>query len=91
MNWWQRLWRRKQMEEELEKELRFHLEKQIEDNIRAGMTQQEKAEQAPPVQKEGESTPGHLLAHVRSLEKQLREAQRKNQQRKGTSVHDHRA
>ena len=59
--------------------------------IIAGMTQQEKAEQAPPVQKEGESTPGHLLAHVRSLEKQLREAQRKNQQRKGTSVHDHRA
>jgi len=57
----------------------------------AGMTQQEKAEQAPPVQKEGESAPGHLLAHVRSLEKQLREAQRKNQQRKGTSVHDHRA
>ena len=59
--------------------------------IIAGMTQQEKAEPAPPVQKEGESTPGHLLAHVRSLEKQLREAQRKNQQRKGTSVHDHRA
>ena len=59
--------------------------------IIAGMTQQEQAEQAPPVQKEGESTPGHLLAHVRSLEKQLREAQRKNQQRKGTSVHDHRA
>ena len=59
--------------------------------IIAGMTQQEKAEQAPPVQKEGESAPGHLLAHVRSLEKQLREAQRKNQQRKGTSVHDHRA
>ena len=59
--------------------------------IIAGMTQQEKAEQAPPVQKEGESTPGHLLAHVRSLEKQLREAQRKNQQRKGTSVNDHRA
>src|SRR2546427_4141008 len=57
----------------------------------AGMTQQEKGEHAPPVQKEGESTSGHLLAHVRSLEKQLREAQRKIHQAKGTSVHDHRA
>jgi hypothetical protein len=59
--------------------------------IIAGMTQEEKAEQAPPVQKERESTPGHLIAHVRSLEKKLREAQRKNQQPKGTSVNDHRA
>src|SRR5437870_7693007 len=46
--------------------------------IIAEMKQQEKAEQA--VQKETESAPSHLLAHVRSLEKQLRETQRKNQQ-----------
>jgi hypothetical protein len=59
--------------------------------IIAGMVQQEKAEQAPPVQKEKESTPGHLLARIHSLEKQLQEAQRKIHQAKGTSVNDHRA
>ena len=41
---WRRLralFRKNTLEAEMDEELRFHFEKQIEDNIRAGMTQQE--------------------------------------------------
>jgi hypothetical protein len=44
-----------------------------------------------PAATEGESAPGQYIARIQSLEKQLREEQRKNQQAKRTSVDDHRA
>ena len=44
-----------------------------------------------PAAAEGESAPGQYIARIQSLEKQLREEQRKNQQAKRTSVDDHRA
>jgi len=44
-----------------------------------------------PAATEGESAPAQYAARIKSLEKQLREEQRKNQQAKGTSVDDHRA
>jgi hypothetical protein len=44
-----------------------------------------------PATTEGESAPAQYIARIKSLEKQLREEQRKNQQAKGTSVDDHRA
>ena len=59
--------------------------------IIAGITSQGKAEQLPPAHQEKESEPGHLVARVNSLEKELRAERRKNQQAKGTSVDDHRA
>ena len=55
---------------------------------------QEKVEQPPPVKRvkeEEESERGHLVDQIRSLQKALREEQRKNQQARGTSVDDHRA
>jgi hypothetical protein len=55
---------------------------------------QQKVEQPPPVKpvkEEKESAPGHLVAQIQSLQKALREEQRKNQQVRGTSVDDHRA
>ena len=55
---------------------------------------QEKAEQPPPVKRvkqEEESERGHLVDQIRSLQKALREEQRKNQHARGTSVDDHRA
>ena len=48
-------------------------------------------EQAPPVQAEMEFVPAQYIARINTLEKQLRAEQRKNQNAKGTSVHDHRA
>ena len=45
----------------------------------------------PPAKEEKESKPGHLVARIQSLQKELREEQRKNQQVRGTSVDDHRA
>lgn len=41
MNWWQRLRRRQQLERELDAELRYHFDRQVDDNIRAGMSEQE--------------------------------------------------
>ena len=52
---------------------------------------QGKVEASPPVKEEKESKPGHLVARIQSLQKELREEQRKNQQVRGTSVDDHRA
>jgi hypothetical protein len=43
-----------------------------------------------PAATEGEPAPGQYIARIQSLEKQLREEQRKNQQAKRTSVDDHR-
>jgi hypothetical protein len=48
-------------------------------------------EQAAPVQAEMEFAPAQYIARINALEKQLRAEQRKNQNSKGTSVHDHRA
>jgi hypothetical protein len=55
---------------------------------------QEKVDQPPAVKRvkeEKESERGHLVDQIQSLQKALREEQRKNQQAKGTSVDDHRA
>jgi len=41
MNWWQRLRRRDQLERELDAELRYHFERQVQDNLAAGMSEQE--------------------------------------------------
>jgi putative ABC transport system permease protein len=41
MSWWQRLRRRGQLEGELDSELRYHYERQVEDNLRAGMPERE--------------------------------------------------
>ena len=46
MNWWNRLIRKNQMETDLQKELRYHLDRQISDNIRAGMSADEARRQA---------------------------------------------
>ena len=46
---------------------------------------QGKVESPPPVKEEKESKPGHLVARIQSLQKELREEQRKNQQARGTS------
>ena len=41
MNWWQRLRRRPQLERELDAELQDHFDRQVHDNIRAGMSEAE--------------------------------------------------
>lgn len=41
MNWWQRLLKRDRLERELDAELRFHVERQVEDNVREGMSEKE--------------------------------------------------
>jgi putative ABC transport system permease protein len=40
-NWLRSLFRKKTVEQELSSELRFHIERQIEENVAAGMTQEE--------------------------------------------------
>lgn len=57
----------------------------------AEIAAQGKTDQSATVAQEKESEPGHLVARITSLEKQLRAEQRKNQRAKGTSVDDHRA
>jgi hypothetical protein len=60
--------------------------------IIAGMTPPSTAERDQPVQTEMEfASPAQYIARINELEKQLRAERRKNQQMKGTSVHDHRA
>ncbi len=39
MTWWQRLRNRDRLERELDAELRYHFDRQVEDNIRAGMSE----------------------------------------------------
>jgi hypothetical protein len=46
MSWWNRLRRKSQMEKDLEKELQYHLDRQISENIRAGMSPDEARRQA---------------------------------------------
>lgn len=41
MNWWQRLRSRERLERELDAELQYHFERQVADNIQAGMSEQE--------------------------------------------------
>jgi len=41
MTWWQRLRSRDRLERELDAELRYHFDRQVDDNIRAGMSEQE--------------------------------------------------
>lgn len=41
MIWWQRIFRKKQLEKQLDAEVEFHFERQVADNIRAGMSQDE--------------------------------------------------
>jgi len=40
MNWWRRLTNRKRLERQLQAELQYHLERQVADNLHAGMTEQ---------------------------------------------------
>lgn len=46
MNWWQRLRNRDRLETELDAELGYHVERKVEDNLRAGMSEQEARRQA---------------------------------------------
>jgi putative ABC transport system permease protein len=41
MTWWRRLRSRDQLERELDAELRYHFDRQVDDNLRAGMSQEE--------------------------------------------------
>jgi predicted permease len=41
VNWWQRLRHRDRLERELEAELRFHFDREVDDNIRMGMSRAE--------------------------------------------------
>jgi putative ABC transport system permease protein len=41
MTWWQRLRHRDRLERELDAELRYHFDREVEDNVRAGMSEQE--------------------------------------------------
>jgi hypothetical protein len=41
MNWWQRLRKGSQLEGQLNAELQFHFERQVADNLRRGMTEEE--------------------------------------------------
>ena len=41
MNWWQRLLNRNRLERELDAELRYHFDRQVDDNIRMGMSEEE--------------------------------------------------
>jgi hypothetical protein len=60
-------------------------------NPAAGKAQGKVEAPPPPVKEQKESQPGHLVARIQSLQKELREEQRKNQEARGTSVDDHRA
>lgn len=60
-------------------------------NMNAGMTPLPAGEGEQPVQTPMESVHAQYMKRIHALEKQVREEQRKNQQLKGTSVHDHRA
>jgi predicted permease len=46
MNWWNRLLRKSQMEKDLQRELDDHLDRQVSENIRAGMSANEARRQA---------------------------------------------
>lgn len=46
MNWWERIWRKKELERQLAAELQDHVERQIADNLRAGMGPAEARRQA---------------------------------------------
>ena len=41
MSWWLRLLRRRELERKLDAELRFHFERQVADNVRGGMSEEE--------------------------------------------------
>ena len=41
MNWWQRLRGRDRLERELDAELRYHFDRQVDDNVRMGMSEEE--------------------------------------------------
>ena len=41
MNWWQRLRNRDRLERELDAELRYHFDRQVDDNVRMGMSEEE--------------------------------------------------
>jgi putative ABC transport system permease protein len=41
VNWWQRLRNRDRLERELDAELRYHFERQVDDNVRSGMSEEE--------------------------------------------------
>jgi predicted permease len=41
MNWWQRLRKSGPLEDQLDSELRYHFDRQVADNLRAGMTDQQ--------------------------------------------------
>ena len=41
MNWWQRLRNRGRLERELDAELRYHFDRQVDDNVRMGMSEEE--------------------------------------------------
>jgi putative ABC transport system permease protein len=38
MNWWRRLVHREQLDRDLDRELQYHVDRQVEDNLQAGMT-----------------------------------------------------
>jgi hypothetical protein len=41
VNWWQRLRNRDRLERELDAELRYHFDRQVDDNVRMGMSEEE--------------------------------------------------
>jgi len=41
MTWWHRLWSGRQLERELDAELHYHFERLVDDNVRAGMSQED--------------------------------------------------
>ena len=41
MNWWQRLRNRDRLERELDAELRYHFDREVDDNVRMGMSEEE--------------------------------------------------
>ncbi len=59
--------------------------------IIAGMTPRPAGEVEQPAQAQIEVVPAQYVELINSLQKQVREEQRKNQHLKGTSVNDHRA
>ncbi len=46
MSWWKRLLKKRQLENRLQAELQFHFERQVADNLRAGMSEEEASRQA---------------------------------------------
>lgn len=46
MNWWRRFFGRQELERTLDAELRDHFERQVADNLRAGMTHEEARREA---------------------------------------------